>query len=272
MRLAALRRWRWFNKQFTSRTKPRAKSGRPRAVLRVQQLEDRCVPSIVYVDPTGIGPNGKHAYKTIHSAVNTVPGGTTIVVDPGSYTEDVTITKAGISLLGAQAGINPVPGRSGAESTLNGSITFTAANVTVNGFTIDSTEHVALQAGWSSGAGATNAIIVNNIVNASIYGIYVGSANALTTLFADVQDNVVTGAQADIALFNTSFNTVEGNLILQAPLAGVDTYYANNNAILGNVVNDCATFGIRLRGSQYDLIANNSGSNDLVPVGRTIRP
>jgi parallel beta-helix repeat protein len=234
----------------------------------VRQLEHRVALSTLYVDPTGIGPGGVSAYTTIQGAVNAAKSGSRIIVDPGTYTEDVTIAKNGIVLDGAKAGINPVPGRAGSESVLKGSITITGASVTVDGFTINSGEQWALEIGGTGApsVNAVHALIADNTVNASIYGIQVGAEGGPGTpqvsLYADVQDNVVSGAAANIALFNTGNNTVQGNALSSAGLTGIDNYYSNYSAILGNTVNTSGYTAVRLRGSHYDLVMNNSGSGD----------
>src|ERR1700757_4857130 len=67
--------------------------------------------SPIYVDPSGKGPGGVFAYTTIQAGVNAASAGTTIIVDPGTYNENVTINMAGLILQGAEAGVNPVHGR-----------------------------------------------------------------------------------------------------------------------------------------------------------------
>ena len=44
------------------------------------------------------------SYSTIQAAVNAAPSGATITVDPGTYTELVTVNKP-LTLRGAQAGV-----------------------------------------------------------------------------------------------------------------------------------------------------------------------
>jgi hypothetical protein len=230
--------------------------------LRVRQLEDRLVPSTLFVDPTGIGPGGVSAYTTIQAAVNAAKAGSTIVVDPATYTEDVTIAQNGISLDGAQAGVNPVPGRSGSESILKGSVTITGTNVAVDGFTVDSTEQWAIEVGGIT-AVVPHAVISDNIVDATTYGIQLGSENGFGTQYSIAQDNVVTNAAATIALFGGSYNVVQGNALSQPNLIGIDNYYANNTQILGNTINNAPGDAIRLRGGSDDcVIVNNSGSGN----------
>lgn len=111
-------------------------------------------------------------YATIQAAVAD-PGCTTINVAPGFYAENVTIPRT-LTLNGAQAG-NSYAGRvSGGplESTVSGvvttgssaTITITAANVTVDGFTIKNNSNVTGAAnGIVVKTAGNNASIVNNI-------------------------------------------------------------------------------------------------------------
>jgi pectin methylesterase-like acyl-CoA thioesterase len=63
---------------------------------------------ILYVDSSGMTTDGKMAYTSIQAAVNAVSAGSKIIVDAGTYTENVTISTQGITLQDAEAGVSPV--------------------------------------------------------------------------------------------------------------------------------------------------------------------
>lgn len=149
----------------------------------------------LYVDPSGITPSGQAAYTTIQAAVNAAPAGGNIVVDPGTYNENVTIGKQGIALDGAEAGVNAAIRAAAPEPVLNGSITVTAPGVPVNGFTVNANAQWAIEVGGASSpsVAATNGVIRDNIANSSIYGIQIGAeggpGSLQVPLYAAVLDN-----------------------------------------------------------------------------------
>ena len=62
----------------------------------------------LYVDSSGMTTDGKMAYTSIQAAVNAASAGSKIIVDAGTYTENVTISTQGITLQDAEAGVSPV--------------------------------------------------------------------------------------------------------------------------------------------------------------------
>lgn len=228
----------------------------------------------VYVDPSGVTPGGQAAYTTIQAAINAAPVGSSIIVDAGRYSENVTISQQGITLEGAQAGVNPFAGRAGPESILDGTITINSANVTIDGFTVTANAQWAVEVGGANAPSlpAINSVIKNNIITDPIYGVQIGAEGIgpyvpLVPLYSLVQNNVV----GNITLFHTSNNTVQGNFVSGHP-GGIEVYYANDNSILSNRVDDggvpaVSTFSaIRLRGAIGNVVENNYGYDDGQPA------
>ncbi len=262
--------------------------------LSFSLLPSQARAGFLYVDPSGVTPGGQTAYTTIQAAVNAAPANSTIIVDPGNYTENVTINQQGIILDGAQSGINPVPGRSGAESVLNGTITVTAANVTVDGFTVNNnsqygTSPINLNAQADIATVAVNSVIQNNIVfNTTLIAtgnnpidiligpITTGNPN-ITPLPLNglVQNNVVQGNNGNIGIDHTTGTTVQGNLVNASANqfgTAIDIYYSDNNSILNNEINNAPAStspwyfsAIKLRGAQGNLVESNYGYLDGQP-------
>src|SRR5262245_60257269 len=81
---------------------PRRRAARPvRPRLSLVPLEDRAVPSTLYVDDDRL-QNPQAAYTSIRAAVAAARAGDTVQVSPGLYNEVVTVDKAGLRLLGDQ--------------------------------------------------------------------------------------------------------------------------------------------------------------------------
>lgn len=241
----------------------------------------------VYVNSSGMSSGGSPAYTTIQAAVLATSGQTTIIVEAGQYNENVTIDRDDVYLSGAQAGLNPLVGRSGSESVLLGSIRITGSRVAVDGLTVSANAQAAI---WTTGA---DSVVRNNVVNSTVYGVLVGPLGGPTgdpaSLAALVENNVITTGNSNIAVFNSTGTTVRGNYLQMSPDqfgSGIDIYFSDNNTITGNVINDAPTpsspwffSAIRLRGSHGNLVESNVGERNGGPAiqeaegsdGNTIR-
>src|SRR5579871_4294544 len=139
-------------------------------------LETRVTPSVTDL-------NTHLSYATIQAAVNAANSGDTLLADPGTYNEHVTINKT-LTLEGAQHGVN-APTRSGSESLVNGGgyspFYVTANDVVIDGFMIEGADGslgnvfpggfgVELAAD-TSGAHIVNDIIQNNIVGIALSNV-----------------------------------------------------------------------------------------------------
>src|SRR5437762_1667229 len=102
MNSAAFRMVRSF-RRFVSLKLAAPKRPVPITRLGLELLEDRTLLSTLFVDPSGLTPAGKTAYTTIQAAVNAASAGDLVLVDPGSYRENVTIPPhdGGLTLKGA---------------------------------------------------------------------------------------------------------------------------------------------------------------------------
>jgi hypothetical protein len=99
-------------------------------VLRVENLEDRAVPTVLTVGP------GRE-FATIGAAIAAAPAGAEIDVYPGTYTEQLTDAK-GLALVAKPRGTSAVVIAAPAALTGNGAvIEITGAGAELRGFTID---------------------------------------------------------------------------------------------------------------------------------------
>ena len=105
---------------------------------------------------------GENAFSTIQTGVNAAATGGDVYVLPGTYTETVTIGES-LSLLGPNMGISPndTPSQRVAEAVIDGSVSITAGDVDMDGFTVDPAGAAIIA------SGASSVSILNNIVTAS---------------------------------------------------------------------------------------------------------
>lgn len=86
-----------MRKLFLAPVRPAARPPIRTRSLRVEGLEDRAVPAVLFVDDDGAQKPG--AFTTIGAAMAAAGTNDTIEVFDGTYTESVTITKNGIKLV-----------------------------------------------------------------------------------------------------------------------------------------------------------------------------
>jgi parallel beta-helix repeat protein len=151
--------------------KPNVASRRRSVRLSVDLLEDRLTPSTLYVDTNTSNSN----YHSIQAAVNAANAGDTILVYPGTYTEQVTIGagKDGLTLSTAdgkpdatiQSPTFAAPG-SPADVDAAYVVRITAAKgVTLNDFNINGGATTNTQIGVKVDFGASATITNNNVTN-----------------------------------------------------------------------------------------------------------
>src|SRR6516225_6013607 len=169
---------------------PNRFQGWDRYMLQLERLEDRLAPAVHDITTPG-------TFATIQAAVDAANPGDTLLADPGTYNEHVTVNKA-LIILGAQHGVDAQDGRPGAmESIVDGGgfVPFfvTASNVTIDGFTIQ---------------GATN----NNNAFPNLFGVELNQGTSGSQILNDIIQNNDVG----IALANNSATTpaiIQHNLI-----------------------------------------------------------
>jgi parallel beta-helix repeat protein len=152
---------------------PPAAPRRIRATFRpqVEWLECRRVLATLLVSPTGYFGTTPTPFTTIQSAVDVADAGDTIVVGPGTYGEQVLITKSGLGLTSS------VPGAAIVQAPENNALVGNAAVVDIQGAT-----NIVLDGFTIMGPGPS-AIPVAGL----LFGVYVENSAAVT-----IQNNHVT--------------------------------------------------------------------------------
>jgi hypothetical protein len=151
---------------------------------------------------------------TIQGAVTAASAGDTISVAAGTYTEVVVINKAGLTLEGAQSGVD-ARNRSGAETIVTGGqFRLAADDITIDGFTLEASANppgTAVAAIYGSGFQGTQ--IINNIVQNNKLGAQfdnLGGAAALIehNVFKDNDVNVPGGGGTGVFMLGTGSTNV----------------------------------------------------------------
>jgi hypothetical protein len=182
-------------------------------------------------------------YPTIQAAVDATTC-RTIKVAPGTYAENVSITRS-LTLNGAKAGQDARNRRGGGESMINGgvlaNITVTANNVTIDGFTLNGplnpgTAALVMQ------TGNTGETIQNNIVNNP------GRAASITTSQTTFRRNVVKNTLTATDGFQANSTPVRDLAFVSNSFSGANPaiYNADVTFIEGNAnatVTDNASTG-----------------------------
>jgi parallel beta-helix repeat protein len=221
------------------------------------------------------------SYATISAAVSGVPPGSTVLVCPGTYPEQVTIaqplTLQGITSGNAGQAVITVPGSgltvvtSGVGYSIAPQVHVTAGPVNISDITVDGTGNNVTYPTWlvgilydSGSSGTVNEITARNL-SASGAGVGVWAENATATnesvtiensSFHDIDNSAV----LTIVTFgnNTLLATVKGNSM---ETAGTQVQWNAAGSLTGNVVNG-GIEGIALGGSSSaTTVSGNTVAN-----------
>ena len=207
-------------------------------------------------------------YTTIQSAIDAASSGDTVQVCPGTYPEELTISKS-ITLLGPNSGTDPNTSSRTAEADIvepsdtppsgnfaasGGSkvaITITASDVTVDGFSIDGHNPSASPGTINADEAvyvqdSNGATIQNNIIeNFGYNGVDVNSATGINTDIA-IQQNHILNIAGEVylgvgVLFESSggygdFGTITDNVIDQDVGVGIQIDSNNGGSPSSSVV------------------------------------
>ncbi|MDD4237287.1 MAG: NosD domain-containing protein [Desulfotomaculaceae bacterium] len=203
-----------------------------------------------YVDDSGSAD-----FTTIQAAVTAAGAGDTIIVRDGTYSENVVVDKSLV-----------IQSENGADQTIVQAaasnadvIKVTAANVTIDGFTLSGGKSGIVIWGSSS----SSCTVKNNLSSGNNQGISIEALASSNT----VSNNVVTQSGSyGIYLTNTTGNSITGNTC--SNITGSEYVYAlyladnaDNNTVSGNT-SDSNNIGIRVKAADSNSIFNNTFSNN----------
>jgi parallel beta-helix repeat protein len=232
-------------------------------------------------DTYTVCPGGGCNYTSIQDAINASQPGDTIIVRDGTYTENVVVNVANLTLRSENGSAS-----STVLAAVNTSDVFrvTANSVTITGFTVrnatdsasaacgihlDSFVHHCTISGNTvsenycgirlSALSNNNTLTGNTVMNNSVYGILVVSSSNNNLKNNTASNNNYCG----IRLSESSNNNLTGNIATNNSFEGIWLdYSSNNNTLTGNTVSE-NYYGIRLSSSSNNnnLAGNTANSN-----------
>ncbi|HEX8069048.1 MAG TPA: Calx-beta domain-containing protein [Pyrinomonadaceae bacterium] len=166
---------------------------------------------------------GYDAFSTIQAGVNAVAAAGTVNVAAGTYVEDVTISNAGMKLLGAGANVVTISGAIGGPSATT--VQIAASNVTVAGCTITRAGNTVAQ--WNDPL---------NTAGIAIQGLSITGAL--------IRDNVLTGNRTAIDINNSGGHTVRNNTIDFNRTGLIFRNQTDRMTVVENFIRDNWTVGV----------------------------
>jgi len=165
--------------------------------LSIDPLEDRRLLATLFVDDD-LAQKHNAGFTSIQAAVDAAHAGDTIRVSPGTYNESVTVDKK-LTIVGSQNNGNPSHSNQKHQSQKativeipadgTAGVNLTANDIVISGFTIEDMNADGNNAvGINTSRQTSGDVIANNIIQDTVFGIYLNTNGAHTTL---VQNNII---------------------------------------------------------------------------------
>lgn len=174
-------------------------------------------------------------YRTIQEAIDApqTSDGNIIKVDAGTYYEHVTVRKS-VVLSGESNNLAVIDGNG--TGTV---IQITASDVSIGNFTIENAGEYWTGLGYPDSCVAGNS--VKNIT---------------------IEDNLFSEAAVSVWFGNSSFVTIDRNVVFNATSMGIVGYGAYNLTARNNFIYDCDLVGIHIDGNSTNCILTNNTVTD----------
>jgi parallel beta-helix repeat protein len=202
-----------------------------------------------------------HPGESIQAVVNIAPSGSTIFIEPGTYSEAVTVSKPGLQLIGlfGPHGSEPVIENPGTADT-GISVASSSPGSALNGFVLENLVVRDFQENGVLLAGVDHFLISHvQAINNGEYGLFpVFSAQGLIsncTAQGSNDTGIYVGQSSQIALYqNLVFNNVNGIEIENSSFMTAVANVSRDNTV--GILEDLLP-GLTIESSSYNLIAGN---------------
>jgi parallel beta-helix repeat protein len=192
--------------------------------------------------------------NSIQTAINSAVSGDTIIVKPGTYTENIKITKAGLTIRSESA--NPDDTIITSRSPYANVFLLQADKVKINGFKISGSTRYGYSGICLSSC--SYCTIENNKLQGDNFGIYLLNSKGNKI----VQNNVFDGYRG-ISLSASERNDLSGNTVTGTQEYGIVLQYSIGNVLSGNLVFKNAR-GIYLGSSDGNTLTGSTVQNNNV--------
>jgi len=229
------------------------------------------IPTTMYVGSSG------HDYTTIQDAINDATDGDTIIVNDGTYNENVDVDKS-VILRSENGSTKTAVTAKYSETSV---FYISTDNVTINGFNVTGTTSITAGIYLYS---SNNHTITNNDVSGNYYGIVLGSSqnNKLTNNKVNSNDmyGIALGGSNNNTLINNNISNTSNNhgiyllgsdynILTSNTVCGNDAYgiyldTSSNNTLTSNTVSENNEYGIRLLSSSNNILTGNTASSNSV--------
>jgi parallel beta-helix repeat protein len=193
----------------------------------------------------------------IQAAVDAADAGDSIYVWNGSYSENVDVDKARLTLEGEGADVVTVTAADSGDHVFE----VTADYVNISGFTVTGATDI-----WVAGvslASADHCNISRNIASNNYDGIYMSYSNDNTLTNNTANSNKRYGIYL---WYYSSYNTLMGNIANSNNRCGTYlNYYSSDNTLTSNIASD-SEYGIWLDYSSDNTLTNNTASDNFAGI------
>jgi len=204
-----------------------------------------------------VAADGTGNYATIQAAINSAASGDVILVKPGTYYENIDLSRVSVELRSSSG--NPDDTIIASNNTLKNVISVVSrADVKIQGFTISG---AAVDYSGIRLTGCRNCVIENNKFIDNGMGVFVDSSTSCI-----VRNNVATRNVGEsgrgINVEKSYYTTVSGNTISNQRY-GIWVANSDSNTVSVNTVSHSAGNGIHLEGGTTNTVleGNNVNSN-----------
>jgi len=189
---------------------------------------------------------------SIQEAVNSSGPGDVIIVKPGTYTENILVTKNGL-VISSESG-NPEDTIIDSNYPETDVLTIEADNITVKGFTISG---ATVNCSGICLHQSNNCLIENNKLFENSYGIYLQSSEK-NRIF----NNVILKSDRGIFLEGSDHNSIESNNASRCRY-GIFVLSSKINKISKNTVLENREYGILFSGSNSNNLSENTAHDSI---------